>query len=150
MLTRDRDGRVACTYLGRCLRGCPRQALYTPPLTLAECRRHPGFVYAGGLLVNHLRVDRRGRLTAAVAVPVEGGPPQELPAERFVLAAGALGSSAIYLRTVREATGEAVVLEGLMDNRQVVVPFLTPALAACSRTCGWRTVPSCPRCPPRT
>src|SRR6185295_12750792 len=30
--------RQACDYLGRCLWGCPRNALYTPSQTLRECQ----------------------------------------------------------------------------------------------------------------
>ena len=47
-LSEEREGREACTYRGRCLWGCPTGALYTPDMTLDECRRHSGFEYLGG------------------------------------------------------------------------------------------------------
>jgi choline dehydrogenase-like flavoprotein len=125
VLGEDREGRGACTYLGRCLWGCPRSALYTPALTLAECRRFPAFTHVTGLHVTHLERGPRGRIARAVARRLDGGGREEIRGDRFALAAGTLGSSAIYLRSIREATGESVALSGLMDNRQVLVPFLT-------------------------
>lgn len=128
VLSADRDGRRACDYLGRCLWGCPRGALYTPSATLAECRGYPNFTYLAGLEVSHLRTAPGGRVISAVVAAVDGGAVREVTADRFVLAAGALSSSKIFLRTIREATGETVRLSGLMDNRQILVPFLNLGL----------------------
>ena len=50
-ITRDKPGRKACTNLGRCLWGCPSGSLYTPSMTLDECRRHPNFRYVSGVFV---------------------------------------------------------------------------------------------------
>jgi choline dehydrogenase-like flavoprotein len=123
-LTQPSGQRGACTYLGRCLWGCPVRALYTPVFTLNELRRHPDFEYLPGWRVRHFRgVD--GRVQAVVADPVAGGPEREFGADRVVLAAGALNTAEIVLRSVHAATGEVVRLPGLMDNRQVLVPFVT-------------------------
>lgn len=122
-LSRDRPGRNACAYLGRCLWGCPVEALYTPYQTLLECRQLPNFTYLGGAQAQYLTVEG-GRVTGLVATPVEGGPARTLVADRVVLAAGTLSSSKIVLRSVYEATGRTIQLHGLMDNRQLLVPFL--------------------------
>lgn len=123
-LSVDRGGRKACTYLGRCLAGCPTGALYTPSMTLQECLEHPNFTYLPGQFVSHLRFGADGRIAGAVAEPVAGGPAQEVTADQFILAAGTLCSSQIYLASILEHTGEIVELPGLMDNRQVLVPFV--------------------------
>ncbi|MGH9176639.1 MAG: hypothetical protein ACRD1H_19880, partial [Vicinamibacterales bacterium] len=127
-LSADRDGRRRCTYLGRCLWGCPSGSLYTPLATLDECRRFSNFTYVPNVYVNHLRITSGRRVACAVTEPAEGGGTSEVAGDRFVLAAGTLSSSNIYLRTVLQETGETIVLGGLMDNRQVLVPFLTLAM----------------------
>lgn len=123
-LSRPHGGRQPCTYLGRCLWGCPREALYTPSMTLRDCQEHPAFSYLPGLEVRHFQVDGERRVRSVVAVPVGGGAPRHLPVERLVLAAGTLQSAAIVLRSVHAATGNVIRLPGLMDNRQVLVPFV--------------------------
>ena len=122
-LTRPSGERGACAYLGRCLWGCPLRALYTPADTLDELRRYPGFAYLPGWRVRRFRATD-GRVDRMVAEPAGGGAEREFAADRFVLAAGALGSAEIVLRSVHAGTGETVRLTGLMDNRQVLVPFV--------------------------
>lgn len=102
----------------------PRGALYTPSLTVRECLVHPAFTYLPGLEARHFVADAEGRIRTLVARPIDGGPVQELPVERLVLAAGTLQSAAIVLRSVQAATGTTLELPGLMDNRQILVPFL--------------------------
>ena len=123
-LSRDLGKRKECTYLGRCLWGCPNDALYTPSLTLAECREHPNFTYVPDVRVSHFKFTSGNRVTSVVAEPVKGGAPLEIAAERLALAAGALGSTKIFLESVRRGSGTIAQLGGLMDNRQVLVPFL--------------------------
>jgi choline dehydrogenase-like flavoprotein len=123
-LSRDRSDRKACAYLGRCLWGCPVGALYTPFQTLLECRQYPNFTYLGGVRAQYFTVDGRGCAIALVVTPVDGGPARALAADRIVLAAGTLSSSRIVLRSVYEATGRTIQLHGLMDNRQLLIPFL--------------------------
>ncbi len=123
-LSRDLGSRKACDYLGRCLWGCPSDSLYTPALTLAECRAFPNFRYAGGVRVTHFRFDTVGRVTRVIAEPVAGGEPQGFDAGRLVLAAGALSSSKIFLESIYRDSGELEKLGGLMDNRQILVPFV--------------------------
>jgi len=122
-LTRVQDGRGPCRYLGRCLWGCPTDALYLPSHTLAECRSFPGFAYVPGVFVTHFSVDASRRITKLHGAS-ERGAPVDLPVDTLVLAAGALNSARIYLESVYRATGEILRLPGLMDNQQVLVPFL--------------------------
>ena len=123
-LSHDREGRKACSYTGRCLWGCPTHSLYTPSLTLETCLQHPNFTYLDGLAAQYFRVTPERRVNALMVRPVEGGPLREIPTETLVLAAGTLGSAKIFLRSKRELTGDNLRLVGLMDNRQVLVPFL--------------------------
>ena len=127
-LSQAHRGRQGCGQLGRCFWGCPNESLYTPSYTLRELRQHPRFTYKPGLLATHLEQDAGARITAVVARPVAGGEPVRVAGEAFALAAGALPSSALVLATHHTHSGEVASLEGLMDNRQVHVPFLTPAM----------------------
>jgi len=123
-LSRDYAGRKACSYLGRCLWGCPTLSLYTPSVTLSECRQFPNFRYLPGQRVTHFRFDSSSRIQAVVAVPRTGGGAQEYPVETLVLAAGTLCSTKIFLDSLFKDSRETPVLRGLMDNRQILVPFL--------------------------
>ena len=126
-LSRDLDDRRACGQLGRCLWGCPRESLYAPSYTLRRLRQHPAFTYVPGVLVDRFDYAGSGELTRLVARPVAGGHPAEFTGDLYVLAAGTLGSSKIVLDSIHHATGDTVRLSGLMDNRQIMMPFVTPA-----------------------
>ncbi len=123
-LSRDKDGRRGCSYLGRCLWGCPSHSLYTPSLTLEECRRFPRFRYATGVYAKYFKLDRRQRITAIVTESVSTGARSEVPVDTLVLGAGTLSSCTIFLESVYRATGELVTLGGLMDNQQILMPFV--------------------------
>jgi len=127
-LSQPLHDRPACTYLGRCLTGCPTGALYTPSATLALCRTFPAFTYLSGRLVRHFRFDASRRITAVLAENLETRTLEEIPLTTLVLAAGTLATSKIVLDSWFLATGERVVLRGLMDNRQILMPFLTPSM----------------------
>jgi hypothetical protein len=87
-------------------------------------QRSAGFQYFGGYEALHFTVAENGKVTTVVARPVDGGATRAFPVEHLALAAGTLSTATIVLRSVRVATGENVRLTGLMDNRQVLVPFL--------------------------
>jgi choline dehydrogenase-like flavoprotein len=123
-LSRDRDGRKACWYCGRCLWGCPAGALYTPLITLNECRRYPNFTYVPNMYVSHFKFDTSRRITGVVAESTADGAAREFSADRFALAAGALSSSKIVLDSIWQASGKVEKLTGLMDNRQILIPFV--------------------------
>ncbi len=127
-LSRDVNGRKGCSYTGRCLWGCPTGAFYTPSLTLDQLRRYPNFKYLPNTLVSHFRFNAERRVTSVVAErPGEPGA-REIEADRFVLAAGTLASSKIFMDSIRKATGEVIKLSGLMDNRQILIPFINPRM----------------------
>lgn len=123
-LSRDVNGRKACTYTGRCLWGCPTGSFYTPSLTLKQCQSYPNFNYLAGMQVSHFNFNSEGRVTGVVAESLAESKASEIAADRFVLAAGTLSSSKIFLDSIWKATGEIVKLTGLMDNRQILIPFI--------------------------
>jgi choline dehydrogenase-like flavoprotein len=123
-LSSDLAGRRACWYCGRCLWGCPSDSLYTPAVTLEECRRDSNFEYAGGLFVTHFRFDSANRVTSVVARSAESGDEHQFEVGALALAAGTLCSSKIFLDSIYLDTGAAPELPGLMDNRQVLMPFV--------------------------
>lgn len=123
MLTHDYGQRLACDRLGRCLWGCPRGSLYTPSSTLAELLAKPAFRYVRDAFVTHLEYDGE-RISAAVAV-ASNGRERRFSANAYALAAGTLCSSKILLDTFYRRTGQIHELGGLMDNSQLVIPFLT-------------------------
>ena len=90
---------------------------------LAECRAYPEFQYMSGLFVDHFRMDSAGRVRSVVAASA-GGQTQEIAAGSLLLAAGTLGSSRIFLESMYRDTGKTLELRGLMDNRQILMPFV--------------------------
>ena len=122
-LSRPHQGRGACTYLGRCLWGCPIDALYTPSSTLRECLENPDFEYVPDVYVTHFDYDARRRITA-VNGRTGGGSPVRIETDVLALAAGALNTARIFLESIFRETGEILRLPGLMDNQQVLVPFV--------------------------
>ena len=123
-LSRDLGERKACTYLGRCLLGCPTEALWTPRVELAACVEHPSFHYRPGLRAIAWDAGANGRIERLHCARTDGGGVEVVPVERLALAAGTLATGKIFLESWRRRTGEAARLSGLMDNRQVLMPFL--------------------------
>ncbi len=126
-LSRDHGTREACDYLGRCLWGCPRSAIYTPSATLSELHSRTGFRYVPGMLAEHFAYDA-GRVTALTASALHDGQRHTFTADAYVLAAGTLGTSKLVLDSAYRATGRIERLPGLMDNRQIMMPFVTTRL----------------------
>ncbi|MGQ0539518.1 MAG: GMC oxidoreductase [Gemmatimonadaceae bacterium] len=126
VLTSDRNGRRACTQLGRCLAGCPRESLYAPSYTLRDMARFPGFRYVPGIYVERINLDGNGTAVGVVARDVAGMNEQRFAGDRVVLAAGTLATTRLYLATLQHEFGAAPELTGLMDNRHVMIPFVTP------------------------
>jgi choline dehydrogenase-like flavoprotein len=124
VLSRDLGTRKACQYLGRCIWGCPVGALYTPALSLDDCLKSPDFTYHRDYLVTHFELDENGRVASVHAESTNDGIRHEFRVQVLVLAAGALGTSKIYLESVYRHSGEVIRLPGLMDNRQALVPFV--------------------------
>jgi hypothetical protein len=127
-LSRDLGGRRACSYLGRCLWGCPTESLYTPSTTLLQCRSFRGFTYVGGQVVDHFVADSSGQVRRVVARADRGGAARSFDVGTLVLAAGTLASCRIVLESIRRDTGTTPELPGLMDNRQILMPFVNLGL----------------------
>jgi choline dehydrogenase-like flavoprotein len=123
-LTKDLDGRHKCSNLGRCLWGCPSGAFYTPSITLQQCRRFSTFRYMKGMYVRYFKVDSDGRVTSVIAHSLANNSVEDFPVDKLVLAGGTLSSSRIFLASILKNAGEVVKLKGLMDNRQVLMPFV--------------------------
>jgi choline dehydrogenase-like flavoprotein len=122
-LSRDLGKRKPCSYCGRCLWGCPSGAFYTPSLTLDECRTYPTFQYVSGLYVDYFRMDGTSTINSVVAHSANGQT-HEFPASSLVLAAGPLCSAKIFLESIHRENGETPQLRGVMDNRQILMPFV--------------------------
>jgi choline dehydrogenase-like flavoprotein len=128
-LSVDHNGRKACNYSGRCLWGCPDDAFYTPFITLRKCLSHPAFEYRSGLYVSHFRFSTGGRITRLAARAADTGQTVEFDIDKLVLAAGTLSSSLIFANSIYRDSGEVVTLGGLMDNRQILMPFVNLKMA---------------------
>lgn len=127
-LTRPKDGRPACDRSGRCLWGCPTDSLYVPSITLNRLRAMPGFAYHADSFVTHFSTDAGGTIKSVATRVRSSGAHREFDVGTLVLAAGALGTSKILLDSIRRDSGRCESLPGLMDNRQVLMPFVNLAL----------------------
>lgn len=118
--------RDACDYCDRCLWGCPRGAIYNPARsTLLECARHAGFRHLRGRYVISLRT-ADGRVTGIRYLDVPSDTIREEPCDTVFLAAGALNSGAIFLRTLKEAHPEmGPDSEALMDTTVIKMPYVS-------------------------
>ncbi len=123
-LSVDQGSRKACSYCGRCLWGCPNQSLYTPSITLRECMAYSNFYYVPNTFVTHFEFDDSRRVTAVVAQTRGETATRQFVADDYVLAAGTLCSSKIFLDSIWRQTGQVLKLTGLMDNRQILIPFI--------------------------
>ncbi len=128
VLSRDMDERTACDYSGRCLWGCPSGSLYVPSITLDQCLSFANFTYISNRWVTRFKYDDNHRITHIIALETGKDKTVEYPVDILVLAAGALSTSKIYLDSLYRHTGNIRKLHGLMDNRQVLVPFINPAM----------------------
>ncbi|MHC4560185.1 MAG: GMC oxidoreductase [Planctomycetota bacterium] len=124
VLSEDRCDRSKCDYTGRCIWGCPGGAFYTPSLTLAECMKFPNFTYVPQMYVSHFKCDGSGRVKSVTAHSIDGGAPEEFQVDKLILAAGPICTAEIFLESIHRDTGEIAQLHGLMDNRQILVPFV--------------------------
>lgn len=132
VLSRDRQDRGACAYLGRCLWGCPRRSLYTPSITLEECLAQPSFDYQPELYVEAFRYGPDRKIQSVEARSLRDGRRHEIGVETLVLAAGTLSSARILLESIRRQEGRAPRLSGLMDNRQILMPFMNLRRLGCA------------------
>ncbi len=124
VLTKERPFRKACLYDGRCLWGCPCDALYTPSITLRECKGYPNFSYIPGLFCSHFKFNSENKIISVIAESMDSGTQREFHLDKLILAAGTLSSSRIFMESIFRNSGNIIKLPGLMDNRQILVPFV--------------------------
>jgi choline dehydrogenase-like flavoprotein len=125
-LSRDHDGRRGCSKSGRCIWGCPSQSLYTPSVTLERLKRHERFAYVPGVRIDRFGFDDASRVDRVHGEVAATGETFEREVGTLALAAGTLGTARIVLESLNRA-GQAAELTGLMDNRQVLMPFVNLA-----------------------
>ena len=77
------------------------------------------------MYARHFEYDSKNHIVSMVAESLDDNTFHEFEAKKFVLAAGTLSSSKIYLESIWRSRHEAVQLQGLMDNRQILVPFVS-------------------------
>lgn len=128
-LSAPMEDRSACNHCGRCLWGCPTQSFYTPAITLRKILGHPNLRYLSGHYVTHFEYDDQGRVTQLVTRSRQEQAVFRVGA--LVLAAGTLCSSKIYMDSIYQRTGQIPRLHGLMDNRQIMMPFVNRKLIGC-------------------
>ena len=123
-LSQNKDGRKACESKARCIWGCPGKALYTPSMTLDKCKEHPNFTYISGMYVRHFDYDGEGQIQSVTAGSLKDNQQYDFALDKLILAAGTLSSSRIFLESIYRKTNKILKLTGLMDNRQILVPFV--------------------------
>lgn len=124
VLSHDKGQRKKCDYSGRCLWGCPSEALYTPSITLRECMTYPNFNYIKDNFVSHFKYDSTGKVISVIARSARSKAINEFKVDKLILAAGTLSSTRIFLNSIFFNSGDIITLKGLMDNRQIMAPFL--------------------------
>lgn len=115
----------ACTYCDRCLWGCPRGSIYNPATsTLAACAAYPGFRHLRGRHVVSL-ITNADRVTGLRFLDLAGDTVRDEACDAVFLAAGALQSGAIFLRTLKQAHPDLPPeSEALMDTAVVKIPYV--------------------------
>lgn len=108
----------ACTYCGLCLHGCPDRLIYSANETLAQLTGHPRFSYRADVIVQSLMEENDG--AAAVGVSRGAGEPFSARAERIFVAAGAIPTTALLLRST-EAYDQPVRLK---DSQYFLLPLV--------------------------
>jgi hypothetical protein len=109
--------------------GCPSDSLYTPSLTLNQCLAFVNFTYIPNMLVSHFKYSAANAIEAVLALDLENGKPCEFPVRNLVLAAGTLSTAKIFLNSIYRHAGQILTLSGLMDNRQILIPFINLKMA---------------------
>jgi len=123
-LSSDKGSRKKCDYSGRCQWGCPSDSLYVPSLTLNECLTYRNFNYINGILVKYFEYDSKKNITSVIGFDLEKKEERRFKIKTLALAAGTIASSRIFLESLRKEEGKIIKLSGLMDNRQILAPFI--------------------------
>jgi choline dehydrogenase-like flavoprotein len=121
----DSQRENSCDYCDRCLWGCPRKAIYNPVFsTLKSCESYKGFSYRPGRKVLSLLTNRE-RIDEIRYLDTESGQIHQESCDAVFLAAGALESGGIFLRTLKSARPDiSPTSAGLMDTHVVKLPYV--------------------------
>lgn len=122
----DSEQEDSCDYCDRCLWGCPRNSIYNPNYsTLGQCRNYSRFNYISGRFVLSLSAINN-RITGIHYLDTETQQINHDKCDAVFLAAGALASGAIFLRTLKSARPDlSPETEGLLDTRVVKLPYIS-------------------------
>lgn len=124
VISMDKGKRKGCNYCGRCIWGCPSEAFYTPSITLNQCKQYPNFKYLPNMFVSHFKFNSGNHITSVIAESLVENKIYEFSVQKIVLAAGTLCSSKIFMDSIFKNTNKVIKLYGLMDNRQILIPFV--------------------------
>lgn len=120
----------SCFYCNRCLWGCPRGAIYDPRMTLRQCEAYSAFSYRPSTYVTRLITSRR-RVTGVEYLDTRTREFISEQADLVILAAGAIGSGAIFLRTLKNDSELKLMLgngeiktQSLLDTKVVKLPYI--------------------------
>lgn len=106
-----------CVLCGLCLHGCPHQLIYRADATLNALRAEGAVTIRSGLTVQAVAETAQGVTVRAAAAD---GSPVSLDGARVFLAAGAIGTTAILMRSLG-LHGETV---RLLDSQYFLAPLL--------------------------
>ncbi len=98
VLTRDLNDRRACTYDDMDYYADPGRSIYRPQYTLEALMEHPTFHYAPGHVVERIEETQSG--VAIHARTLEEGSPKQFHGKKIILAAGAVNTARILLRSL--------------------------------------------------
>ncbi len=122
------DAHQQCQYCCRCLLGCPTGAIYDPVETLHKCERYNQFEYISNHFVVNLGVEH-GRVCSIKYFHTVKQQYGAIEADAVILAAGAIGSGAIFLRSLApfaSANPSLQMTKSILDTKAVKIPYLHP------------------------
>ena len=124
VLTRDLDGRRAQRYHEMEFYADMEGSVYRPRVTVERMRGRAGFTYRRPFLVESFREDSATGWVEVTALDTATGNRERLTARRLILAAGAMGTARIVLRSF----GRYDTPLPLVCNAHIYVPCLIPGL----------------------
>jgi len=120
----------SCYKSGLCIWRCPNSSIYDPKQTLSECKRYANFKYSTGFTVLYFKSsDNDPSNIKKIVYKDVNGNLNEINVENIILAAGAINSSVIHLRSLFEngfTDSIKIRSAGLMDTQVVKIPYINP------------------------
>lgn len=139
VLTRDLGERNDCVYCGRCLWGCPRNAIWAASHDLPTLKRHANFRHVAGCFATALV--KRADGWRIVAEKGDATSTVHFHGERVLLACGATGSAKLVLDALDKRDEDAplqtcpVANFALLVLRPRLQPLADDRLFALSQLC---------------